>query len=325
MKADTPALLRKGYITGLGSGMTWGLDAVMLGIAMTMAPFVKNPILLIGGVFVCSMLHDVFAAFWMLLIMLVKGRLRDFPQQFLSRDGMFCALGALFGGPLAMTFYMMAIAKGGPALAATVTACYPLLGSVLAVFILKETVQLRGWLGLLICILGIIWIGYSPTDGVNINVSQGILFSLVAAIGWATEAVVCGFGMKEGNVDPKMALLIRELTSGMVYLLVVSPLMLGGYGNVIEATTAIFGYVPCWILILGTALVGMSSFLMWYTSIDLIGAAKALCFNVTYSFWAVVFTFILIGSQLTWNIVLGSLLIIGGVVIATLIHKKETV
>ena len=75
------------------------------------------------------MLHDVFAAIWMLIIMGAKGRLKDFPRLYRSRDGKFCALGALFGGPLAMTFYMMSISKGGPALAATVTACYPLQGA----------------------------------------------------------------------------------------------------------------------------------------------------------------------------------------------------
>lgn len=100
--------------------------------------------------------------------------------------------------------------------------------------------------------------------------------------------------------------------------------MLGGYGNAIEGTRAVFSYMPCWVLIFFTALVGMSSFFMWYTSIDLIGAAKALCFNVTYSFWAVVFTFILIGSQLTWSIVVGSLMIIGGVSLATLIKRKTS-
>lgn len=45
MKANNKALVRKGYAAGIGSGMTWGLDAVMLGIAMAMAPFVDNPIL----------------------------------------------------------------------------------------------------------------------------------------------------------------------------------------------------------------------------------------------------------------------------------------
>ena len=325
MKANNKALVRRGYIAGIGSGLTWGLDAVLLGIAMTMAPFVENPILLIGGAFICSMLHDVFSAIWMLILMTLKGRLGSFPRLYCSRDGIFCALGALFGGPLAMTFYMMSISKGGPALAATVTACYPLLGSALAVVILKENLQLRGWIGLLICVSGIILIGYSPSGNINIQLSEGILFALVAAIGWATEAVVCGYGMKEGNVDPQMALLIREVTSGLIYLAIIAPLMLGGYCNAFVGVVAVFSYAPCWIMIFFTAFVGMSSFLMWYTSIDLIGAAKALCFNVTYSFWAVVFTFFLIGSKLTWNIVGGSLMIIVGVTLATLIKKKNTV
>lgn len=323
MKANNIKLVRRGYASGIGSGMTWGLDAVLLGMAMAMTPFVENPVLLVGGTFICSMLHDVFAAVWMLIIMGVKGRLGTLPRLFKSRAGIFCALGALFGGPLAMTFYMMAISKGGPALAATVTACYPLLGSALAVFVLKEKIRLRGWVGLLICILGIILIGYSPSGNVNIHISEGILFSLVAAIGWAAEGVICGYGMKEGSVAPQMALLIREVTSGIVYLIFITPLMLGGFANVIEGTLTVFSYTSCWLLILFTALIGMTSFFMWYTSIDLIGAAKALCFNVTYSFWAVVFTFLLIGNQLTWNIVGGSLMIILGVSLATLIKKEK--
>mgnify|MGYP006874818166 CR=1 FL=1 len=40
---------RKGYISGILSGATWGLDAVMLGVVMVMAPFVENPILLAAG------------------------------------------------------------------------------------------------------------------------------------------------------------------------------------------------------------------------------------------------------------------------------------
>ena len=34
---------RKGIITGILSGVTWGMDAVMLGVVMVMAPFVENP------------------------------------------------------------------------------------------------------------------------------------------------------------------------------------------------------------------------------------------------------------------------------------------
>lgn len=323
MKATTKGLLREGYLMGIGSGMTWGLDAVLIAISMAMAPFVENPILLVGGTFVCSMLHDAFAAVWMFFIMLYKGQLKNFIPAIRSRDGRYCALGALFGGPFAMSFYMMAIAVGGAALAATVTSCYPLLGSALAVVVLKEKVQWHGWLGLCICILGIIYIGYTPDTSAENAIGMGILFSLLAAVGWALEAVVCGYGMKAGNVSPLMALLIREFTSAVVYLLLVLPIMLKGYGNAMEGIAAVFAYPPCWILLAVTALIGMSSFFMWYTSIDLIGAAKALCFNVTYSFWAVVFSVLITGSLITHNIVVGSILIIVGVSLATLIKKNN--
>ena len=214
----------KGYVTGTLSGATWGMDTVLLGLAMTMLPFTENPILLIGGTIVCSMLHDVIATFWMLAIMGARGRLKGVRHAVCSRDGRFCILGALLGGPLAMTFYLLAISKGGAALTATVTACYPLLGSAMAVRILKEKMSLRGWVGLFICVLGIAYIGYVPSDNSNIDVIRGIGFALIAAIGWASEAVVCGYGMKSGKIDPQMALLIRELTSGFAYMLIVTPL-----------------------------------------------------------------------------------------------------
>lgn len=319
----TPMMMRKGYATGILSGMTWGLDTVLIGVAIAMTPFVENPVLLIGGTVICSMLHDVFAALWMLVIMGYKGRLKDLMPAIKSKDGLFCVLGALFGGPLAMTFYMLAIAKGGAALTAIVTACYPLLGSAMAMVILKEKVRLRGWLGLLICILGIIYIGYTPGSEADVNVIGGIMLATVAAIGWATEGVVCGYGMKDGNVDPQLALLIRELTSGIVYLLIVAPLMVGGYREMVIGTMAVFSDTICWLTLLFTALIGMSSFFCWYTAIDLIGAAKALCLNVTYSFWAVVFTFFLVGTVLSINIIVGSFMVVGGVAVATLVSRNK--
>ena len=323
MKANTTRLLRKGYGAGTLSGMTWGLDTVLIGVVMAMAPFTENPILVIGGTFICSMLHDTFAAFWMFVIMWMKGRLKELSKVLTTKDGLYCMIGALFGGPLAMTFYMLAIAKGGPALTATVTAIYPLLGSALALIILKEKITLRGWIGLLICVLGIVYIGYAPNGGDNENVLSGIMLALVAAIGWATEGVVCGYGMKAGKVDPYMALLIREATSGIIYILIVTPIMLGGFLEMIEGTKAVFSYLPAWGTLFVTSLVGMSSFLMWYTGIDLIGAAKALCLNVTYSFWAVLFSFLIIGGELSVNIIIGSIMVIGGVTIATLVKRKK--
>jgi drug/metabolite transporter (DMT)-like permease len=321
---------RKGYISGILSGATWGLDAVMLGVVMVMAPFVENPILLAAGGIVCSALHDIFSAVWLLGIMGVQGKLKGLRKAMMSRDGRYCMLAALFGGPLAMTFYTIGISVGGAALTASVTAIYPILGTALAVLILKEKTGLQTWIGLVVSVIGIIVIGWSPSSGGETNLLFGILISLVAAIGWATEGVVSGYGMKDGNIDPKMALVIRYIVSSVVYLFIVAPIFAGGFVDSIGGYAAIFSDTSCWILLAVTALIGMSSFLCWYMSIDNIGASKALCLNVTYSFWSVVFTLFLslllpnyFSGIFTVYIAIGSVLIITGVTLATIYKPKE--
>lgn len=321
---------KKGVLTGALSGATWGLDAVMLGVVMVMAPFVENPVLLAAGGVLCSALHDVFSAIWLFLYMGKAGRLKELGPALKTSDGRWCILAAIFGGPLAMTFYTLAISTGGAALAASVTAIYPLLGTALAVLILKEKTGFQTWIGLIICVVGICIIGWSPSGAENVNITLGVILALVAAIGWATEGVVSGYGMKDGVVDPYMALLIRYLTSALVYIVIVAPIFGGGVESALVGFKAIFSYAPCWILLAVTALVGMVSFLCWYTSIDTIGATKALCLNVTYSFWSVCFTLFLslflpryFSGVLSWQIALGAILILGGVTLATLYQPKE--
>ena len=81
---------KKGLISGILSGATWGLDAVLLGVVMVMAPFVENPILLLAGGIVCSALHDIFSAIWLLGIMGAQGKLKGLGKAMISRDGRFC-------------------------------------------------------------------------------------------------------------------------------------------------------------------------------------------------------------------------------------------
>lgn len=321
---------RKGVISGILSGATWGLDAVMLGAVMMMAPFVDNPVLLVAGGVLCSALHDVFSAIWLFIYMGAKGRMKELGPALKTSDGRWCILAAIFGGPLAMTFYTLAISEGGAALAASVTAIYPLLGTALAVLILKEKTGIQTWIGLVVCVIGIIIIGWSPADMSNINITLGVIFALIAAIGWATEGVVSGYGMKAGIVDPYIALLIRYITSATVYILLVSPVFGHGFVNAGIGIAAIFSYAPCWILLALTALVGMLSFLCWYTAIDNIGATKGLCLNVTYSFWSVLFTLLLslilpqyFAGKVTLYIVVGSLMILGGVTMATIYQEFQ--
>ena len=117
--------------------------------------------------------------------------------------------------------------------------------------------------------------------------------------------------MKSGVVDPEMALTIRELSSFSVYASLIIPVFCGTYEGVVEVVSS---NVVLWLLL--TAFVGVVSYLSWYKAIDTIGAARGVSFNITYSFWAIVFNLLILGGEFSLKLLLCSLMIIVGVTLA---------
>ena len=135
--------------------------------------------------------------------------------------------------------------------------------------------------------------------------------------------------MKAGLVDPELGLLIRYTTYAFVCLFIVAPFFAGGFGTAFQGFAAVYSYVPCWFLLAVTTVIGMYSFLCLYTGIDIIGATKALCLNVTFILgccflvhFVKVFPAVLSGA-LSWLIVVGALLFLAGVAMTTLYKPRE--
>lgn len=313
----------KGILSGALSGVSWGLNAVLIAMAMGLAPFVEHPILLVSGTFVCCMLHDLVAAISLSGYMAVRGKLGVVWQALSTRDAMFCMLAAVFGGPVAMSCYMLAIEHAGAALAATTTACYPLLGSALAVLLLREKMSPRAWIGLAICGLGVAYLGGGATGEIEGDgVFVGILFALGAAWGWASESVISAWGMKGDQITPEVALCIREWTSALTYILVVCPIFVGGYDSMCQAIEAVASHTETLSLVACAAMIGVFSFLMWYTSIHKIGASPALCLNVTYSFWSILFSVVLAGAPFALETAIGAVLVVSGVIYSVMNNRS---
>lgn len=314
----------KGIICGTTSGLSWGLNAVLIGLAMSYAPFLEHPILLLAGTFVYCMLHDLVAALAMSTYITARGLWTNVLRALRSRDAIYCVLAALFGGPLAMSLYMMAIEHSGAALAAATTACYPLIGSALAVLLLREKMTTKAWIGLLICVVGVAYLGImtSGDDTLGKGAFLGVLLALGAAIGWATEGVISAWGMKSNDISPEIALFIREWTSALAYLFVVCPIFVGSYDEISSAVSAACSHTDTWMMLTLAALVGVFSFLMWYTSIKKIGASPALCLNVTYSFWSILFSIVLTGADFSWTTAIGASLVVLGVCYSVINNKQ---
>ncbi len=276
---------------GLASGLLWGLDTVILGIGLAMSPYIGTEEALALAAIVGAALHDVFCAFWLFLYMAVRRRLKDTLAALKTRSGKVVMLGALLGGPVGMTGYVIAINNIGAGYTAIISSFYPAFGTVMAVLLLKERMSAKQVVALFVALAGIIAMGYLSADTTVVgDPVVGLLGALACVVGWGSEAVLCAWGMRDDAVDNETALQIRETTSALVYCVFVLP-MFGAWLFTLSAIpTAATGVVAL------AGLAGAVSYLFYYKGISVIGAAKGMALNISYSAWAVLFGVILLGA-----------------------------
>ena len=266
---------------GIFSGALWGLDTVVLAIALAMTPFLDFGQSALAG----AVLHDVACAVILLVYMAVRGRLKDTMTALRTRPGKSVIVAALLGGPIGMSGYLIAIDNIGPGLTAIISTFYPALGTLLAFILLKERMAPRQIAALLVALAAIVATGWSatsePIEGGNAIL--GVLGALACVIGWGSEAVILTWGMRDEAVDNEVALQIRETTSAVVYLFIVAPIA-GVFGFTLHSLAHLSAGVVALAGLAGTA-----SYLFYYKALSAIGASRGMALNISYSAWAIIF------------------------------------
>ena len=276
-------------ITGILAGVTWALETVILGIALSMTGFVSSEEALFLAPFVSTFLHDSFSAIFTFIYNALRGQLKGLFGVFKSPSFKWLALASAIGGPVGMTGYVMAVKYMGASVGAVASAIYPAVGTVLACVFLKERVKWYQWIFLVLTLLGVYGLSYSPTLNIE-NFWLGLLGALMCAFGWGIEAVILAKCLKDPEITKAHALWVRQTTSALVYGIVIIPL-LGGWGLTASLFTANTGLLLPTIAL--AALFATVSYLFYYRTIAKVGAAKAMALNITYTAWAIAFTVII--------------------------------
>jgi Predicted membrane protein len=271
----------KGIGVGLTGGILWGLDAILVGVILSRTVFLDN----LGAAitiapFVSTFLHDAFSSLWMIIFLIFTGGIKPLLKSLKTKSALFVALAAIFGGPIGMTGYMLSISYIGASYTAIISAMFPIVGALLSYIFLKEKMSKKGILGLLMAIVATIILGFTSPDSPK-NVILGFVFAMLCVFGWGAECVICAYGMKN-DVSPESALQIRQLVSAIVYGVIIIP-SLKGFNLTAQVMQS-----DVIIIIIITALAGTASYLCYYSSINSIGATKAMGLNISYSAWAVI-------------------------------------
>jgi drug/metabolite transporter (DMT)-like permease len=296
---------RSGLAWALLSGVFWGADGVILGVALAMTPFVGAAALV--APLAVAALHDGLASGWMLAYNAATGRLRSLPRSLLSSHGLVLCAAAVIGGPVAMSGYLFGIKYAGPAYTLAISATFPAVGAVLSRLFLRERVSRWGWAGVAITVAGAIVVTYTPPSGDLPHFYLGIALAAVATLGWGVEGVLAIHAMKA--IEPVVAGTLRMTASFVMYIAVVLPLA-GGLGVFVAA----FGSAGFWV-VLGAAAAGAASYLTYYAANHLVGASRAMPLNSLYAVWAIVFSIVLTGLHPTVQLVTGVLITFGGAVL----------
>lgn len=300
-----------GITSGVLSGILWGLDTVLTGIILSQTPFISTEQAIMLAPIISAFLHDTFSSLWMMIYLVFKGQFIKTIKLLNTRSGRFVALAALFGGPIGMASYLLAINYIGAGYTASISAIYPAVGAFFAYIFLKEKLSIRGWIGLGLSITSIIILGYAPDSNVGSNFFIGFIFALVCVLGWSLESVICAYGMKDDEVNSIQALQIRQLVSALFYGIIIVPII-GGMGLTKVVLTSNVS-----IIIILTALVGTLSYNFYYKAIDKVGPVKATGLNVTYSIWAIIFDVLILGNAITIKLIICAILIIIGSVLVS--------
>lgn len=306
--------VRKGIGLGATSAIAWGVDTVIIGIIIASTPF-KEAVML--APIIAAFMHDFFSSIWISLLMIIKGEFMNVLKIFPTKSGAILVLGALSGGPVAMSFYFLGIQYAGVTYAASIASIFPGIGAVLAFFFLKEKMNKKTWSGVVLSIIGVIVLAYVPTKfTAENNFFIGILFSLGAAIFWGLEGVIGAWGMRGKEVIPLYAINIRQITSALSFGIIIIPLI-SGYPLVFEAATSSI----VWLIVIA-GLLGTANYSLYYSSIDKIGAARGQSLNNTYVFWAILTEILFIGTSINLQFVIGAIIVIAGSILVSGSVKK---
>ena len=272
---------------GIVAGITWAVETIVLGIALAMSPFVSTEQAVILAPFASTFLHDFFSAIWSCIYNGVRGNLPNVVKALKTRSGRFVALAAVIGGPVGMTGYVLSVANMGASIGAVASAIFPAIGAVLAYFFLKEKMSWYRWIFLILSLLGVYGLSYSPEINIT-NFWLGFAGTLMCAFGWGIEAVIIAKSVQDDAVTDEIALQIRQTTSALVYGIVILPIM-KGWGFTVNLFNGTGWLIPTIAI---AALFATASYLFYYRAISQIGASKSMALNITYSAWAVIFSII---------------------------------
>lgn len=246
-------------------------------------------------------LRTTVGAPFLLAVALIRGeRLPQTRQQWMAVWWISLSITTVSSG-----FLVLGISRLSPGLSAMLSATMPLFTALIAVLVIAEFPGRRGYFGLLIGVVGAVFLAV-PAFGSG-NTTLGIVFLLISSVSWAAGAVLNKRLPGALEISPLM-LVALQITFSAVCLHVAVPF-------VEDWSETSF----TWGLTLPLLYAGIPSlavtFYLFASVLRRAPAIQGAAVAYLTPFFGVVFSWLLVGDQLGRAEMLGGLLVIVGVAV----------
>lgn len=244
-------------------------------------------------------LNDSFSGLWSLVACAKNGQLGDLWKTIKTKPGWIMMLCAAIGGPFATIAYVVALnsatAAGNPGVIVPIAALNCALGAILGRILFKQRLEAHKVLGILICLVAAGLIGGTSLASMGPEALFGCLFAFLAAFGWGFEGCVAGFGTI--LIDYRIGIAIRQVTAGILELVVVFPILTMIGADISAVPTVMLAAVadPSIFIFAISGLFAMPAFSFWYKGNSMCGTALGMACNGMYAFWGPFFIWIVMG------------------------------
>jgi drug/metabolite transporter (DMT)-like permease len=195
-----------GEIAALTAAFLWALSSVVYGFLGKKIP----PLQL-------NIFKGMIAIILILLTLMIQGLkislIAPLPLVLLALSG-------LIGIGLGDTAYFLALNSLGARKTLVLETLAPPLSAFLAFLVIGETISLGNWFGILLTLLGVIWvISEQNADITPVDHQRGIIWAILAAIAQAVGAVLSRFALLDSPISPLESSLIRIIAGVAIALM----------------------------------------------------------------------------------------------------------
>ena len=216
---------KKGVVLALLSGILWASYPVTLyswlspyngdsGTLDSARGIMFIILAAIGIAWIDALITFVFA----LGYVVVRHKFRDYVRLLRSKAFFRIMPAALFAGPLGLVPFAIA-SRYSVSVATSISAFYPALGSIIAMFWFKEKLTPVKFMGILFSIAGVVVIsGFSGLHPV------GIFLAVFASVGYSLE-LVFGYRLMAEDVDSDVSLALKQTSAIALYTIMLAVLL----------------------------------------------------------------------------------------------------